>query len=64
MNVVFVYFRSVSDNFYAVKGAALILPKHAKVAVENMQLLRQFGGELTINIIDKVFRNVEHVCRA
>nr|CAB3262627.1 uncharacterized protein LOC100180990 [Phallusia mammillata] len=41
---------SVSENFFAVKGAALILPRQTSLATDNLQIVKKFGGELQIHL--------------
>ncbi|CAK8686512.1 unnamed protein product [Clavelina lepadiformis] len=37
---------SVSENFFAVKGAALILPRQSSLAIGNLQVVKQCGGKV------------------
>ena len=41
----FVFCRSISENFFAVKGAALIVPRQTSLAVQNVQILKKYGGK-------------------
>ena len=35
---------SVSENFFVVKGANLILPKQSTFSIRNVQVLKMYGG--------------------
>ena len=40
------FVRSVSENFFAMQGAALILPRQSCLSSKNFQMVKKFGGEI------------------